>query len=78
MEQANVRTMLVAGRHEEAADSACQLFDDCREAGMQVTVHACQHCSMYIAVVSVSAVHTGLIARPVASCRPTCRMYMMY
>lgn len=38
-----MRTMLVAGRHEETADAACQLFDDCREAGMQVPEFAFHH-----------------------------------
>ena len=35
-QQAHVRTMLAAGRYEEAAESARKLFESCTEAGMQV------------------------------------------
>ena len=34
--QAHVRTLLTAGRCEEAAESARELFEDCTEAGQQV------------------------------------------
>ncbi len=35
-QQAHVRTLLAAGRYEEAAESARDLFESCTEAGMQV------------------------------------------
>ncbi|KAL3146194.1 hypothetical protein ABBQ32_002900 [Trebouxia sp. C0010 RCD-2024] len=35
-QQAQVRTLLVTGRYEEAAESARELFERCTEAGMQV------------------------------------------
>ena len=35
-QQAHVRTLLVTGRYEEAAESARELFESCTEAGMQV------------------------------------------
>jgi len=31
-----VRTLLVAGRYEEAAEAARELFESCTEAGLQV------------------------------------------
>ena len=50
--------MLTAGRHEEAADAACQLFDDCREAGMQVP--ECTHITYEHPTSQTYARETGL------------------
>ena len=36
-QQAHVRTLLAAGRYEEAAESARELFERCTKAGMQVS-----------------------------------------
>ncbi|KAL0019066.1 hypothetical protein WJX79_009117 [Trebouxia sp. C0005] len=35
-QQAHVRTLLVAGRYDEAAEAARELFESCTEAGLQV------------------------------------------
>lgn len=40
-----MRTLLVTGRYEEAAESARELFERCTEAGMQVGRKSCSACA---------------------------------
>ena len=55
LEQASVRTLLAAGRQADAQEAAAGLFNECRQAGLQVCCG--QDCQTCFESTTGSAVH---------------------